>query len=148
MRTWALRPDGDPTPHALGGRLCLAVVNSVLWRRSAEPTELLADFAALVDYLAQVGVLTDDGRTALEVSARRRPELATRVHEDAVRLREALYRITSAAAAGEPPASADLAILNGHLQQGMARVQLGSTADGKVRPEWTGPEAEVAWPLW
>jgi Putative stress-induced transcription regulator len=52
-----LFPLDDATPHVSGGRLCLGHVNTVLWRRSAEPEERLTSYTELVRYVARAGWL-------------------------------------------------------------------------------------------
>lgn len=148
MNTWTLCPDQDPTPRALGGRLCLAIVNSVLWRRSAEPIDVITDFTALIGYLARIGLVDDEQRTALSTAASARPSRARQVHAETVRLREALYSVMSAAAARRPPPALDLFPLTGTLRDGMAHLDLVAAPDGGVEPGWARDPDDLAWPLW
>ncbi|HEV2779267.1 MAG TPA: ABATE domain-containing protein [Actinophytocola sp.] len=148
MRTWALCPSGtDPTPPALGGRLCLAFVNSVLWRRSRAPIDLIGDYPALADYLLRVGLLDDAERDRLTAAAAARPAKARGVHAEAIALRESLFRLLSTVAAGAAPAEEDLRNLNGTLQDGLATLRLAAPDGGGLTAGW--PETgRLEWPLW
>src|SRR5215213_1980777 len=103
----------DATPHELGGRLCLAVVNTVLWRRSGQPVELLREYPDLVRAVGRAGWLAAPAELAAAAAAE--PEAAGQALARAVALREALFRLFSAVAAGAEPADHDLAALNGPL---------------------------------
>jgi predicted RNA-binding Zn ribbon-like protein len=142
MRTWSFRSWDDPTPASLGGRLCLAFVNSVQWRRSAQPDDLMPDYPAMVGYLHRVGLVDDREREALRAG---QPGPARRAHAGAIALREALFRLLSAVAGGTSPAPADLATLTETLHAGMARFRLAE-GNGGVVGDWSA--ASLEWPLW
>jgi predicted RNA-binding Zn ribbon-like protein len=101
MRTWSLRATTDPTPAVYGGRLCLAFANSVLWRRSTDPVDRVPDHPALVAYLHEIGLLDEVEVAGLTATATAHPVLTRRTHAEAVRLREALFRVLSASARSE-----------------------------------------------
>ncbi|GAA1875410.1 CGNR zinc finger domain-containing protein [Asanoa iriomotensis] len=134
MLSVELRP-ARPVAHALGGRLCLALVNSVLWRRSAEPVERIGGYGALAGYLRDAGGLDDAVLTALEAEAAADPAGARAALERALTLREALFRLFSAVAAGADPDAADVAVLDRSFRAGMSRLRIGP---GALRPVWTG----------
>jgi predicted RNA-binding Zn ribbon-like protein len=148
MRTWSLRSAADPTPPVLGGRLSLAFVNSVLWRRSAEPDDLIPDYPALVAYLSRVGVVDQPERDALTAAAKAHPGTARRVHGEAIALREALFRALSAAAAGTRPAASDLRRLTATLRAGLANLRFAVADDGRLTGSWPRASADLDWPLW
>jgi len=132
-----LRP-ARPIAHALGGRLSLALVNSVLWRRSAEPVERIADYLALAGYLRDAGGLDDAALTDLEAGAAADPAGASAALDRALVLREALFRLFSAVAAGAEPDGADIAVLDRVFRAGMRQIRVG-VGDGRgYRPGWTG----------
>ncbi|GIF78453.1 hypothetical protein Asi02nite_79710 [Asanoa siamensis] len=132
-----LRP-ARPVAHALGGRLSLALVNSVLWRRSADPIERIGDYHALAGYLRDAGGLDDAALAALEAEATASPPAARTALERALTLREALFRLFSAVAAGTEPDGADVAALDRVFRAGLRQVRL-SVGDGRgFRPAWTG----------
>ena len=148
MRTWSFRTADDPTPPALGGRLCLAFVNSILWRRSAEPTDLLVDYRAMVAYLRRVGLLTGAERAALDTASAAHPVIARRVHADSIALREALFRLLSAMAHDARPAPADLAVLTTRLREGLAHLTVVASDRGKLTASWRGSGHRLDWPIW
>jgi predicted RNA-binding Zn ribbon-like protein len=148
VRTWAITAAADPTPPELGGRLCLAVANSVLWRRSAQPRDLLPDYPALVGYLHDVGLLTGAERDGLSAAAAAHPVSARRAYTAAIDLREALFRTLSATAAGRAPAPADLRAVTALLRTGMAEIKLGASADGHLVAAWPRTADRLDWPLW
>src|SRR4051812_39225158 len=91
----------DRTPHVVGSRLCLAMVNTVLWRRGPAPHELLRDFTALTELVTDAGWLTD--RADVEARAERQPRAAARAVARGRELREHLLVVFSAVAAGAVP---------------------------------------------
>jgi len=115
----------DRTGHDWGGRLCFAVVNSVLWRRSATPDDLLTDYQALVRQVDLAHALPD--ATGLLDSAAADPAAARRALVAGVGLREVLFDLFSAVAAGEPAQPADLVALNTELAEALQQLAL---ADG------------------
>jgi predicted RNA-binding Zn ribbon-like protein len=148
MRTWAFRTGDDPTPPVLGGLLCLAFVNSVLWRRSAEPDDLLVDYPAMVAYLARVGLLDESERTALDAAATAHPVVARRAHAEAIAVRETLFRLLSAVAHDERPAAADLTALTTTLLDGLAHLSVTAAAEGALVASWRGTGQRLDWPIW
>lgn len=104
--------------------LCLAYANTLTWRGSAVPAEQLVDFSALFAWLAGPGGLGAAATKRLAAQARRRPRAATTVLAEALALRETIYRIFSARAAGAPAADADLARLNRAIAEAPARGRL------------------------
>lgn len=148
MRTWSFRTADDPTPPALGGRLCLAFVNSILWRRSAEPTDLLVDYRAMVAYLSRAGLLTARERAALDTGAAAHPIVARRVHAGAMALREALFRLLSAVAHDTRPAPADVAVLTTRLQEGLAHLKIVGSDGGSLVASWRASGRRLEWPVW
>ncbi|MEV0718059.1 CGNR zinc finger domain-containing protein [Asanoa sp. NPDC050611] len=133
MLSVELRP-ARPIAHALGGRLCLALVNSVLWRRSAEPIERIGSYAALAGYVRDAGGIDDAALAACEAEAAADPAGARAALERALGLREALFRLFSAVAAGASPDGADVAALDRSFRAGMRQLRVGAD----LRPGWTG----------
>jgi predicted RNA-binding Zn ribbon-like protein len=113
-----------------GVRLCLDFANTVDNRPTPSRRDLLATYDDLVAWSRQAAVLDDREAEALQAVARRRPRQARRVLGEARRLREALYRVFSAIAAGFRPESADLDALNDRLPALLARSRLVRTPQG------------------
>jgi predicted RNA-binding Zn ribbon-like protein len=126
----------DATPHEDGGRLCLAAVNTVLWRRSDAPVDRIGGYPELVRLVERAGWLgsTADLAADLAAGAEAQPAAARKALARAIELREALFSLFSAVAAGQRPAAAHLETLNGALAEGLGRLAVlplpGSRAFG------------------
>ena len=90
----------------IGGRLCLDFVNTVSWRGRDEPDEKLRDFDDLLEWCTLVGVLS---------RAEARNWRESRSLARAWELRESIYRLFVAWAAGRRPSATDLTRLNASL---------------------------------
>jgi predicted RNA-binding Zn ribbon-like protein len=133
----------DVTPQVLGSRCCLALVNSVWWRRSDRPQDQLSDYAALATIVSEAGWLPD--RAMLVARAAADAAAARTVLLRGVRLREALFRVFSGLVAGTEPDRADLAELE--------RVAAESSRHRVLRPvpggfELWWADRELALPVW
>jgi predicted RNA-binding Zn ribbon-like protein len=115
-------PDADATPHGWGGRLCLMIVNSVLWRRGPAPEETLQSYDQLIERVAKAGWLSDPH--ALRDDARAHPRRAARALATALELREALFSAFSAVAADHPPTQAAIRLIEQHAATGLATLHL------------------------
>jgi predicted RNA-binding Zn ribbon-like protein len=129
------------------GQLCLDFANTAGWHAGDHPEEGLNSYADLVAWAEQRRILSEDETQQLLIEARHRPEAATAVLEQAIILREAIYRVFVAAAEGNPPAEADLAVLNQILPLALGRLRLSSTENG-ISWEWTGEVRELDRMLW
>jgi predicted RNA-binding Zn ribbon-like protein len=104
--------------------LCLDFANTLSWRTSEKPEEKLATYAALVDW----------GRKAKIVSAREARAMlkadrpSKQVLERTIYLRESIYRIVAAQAAGRRARPSDLAILNETVREALGHLQLVAEA--------------------
>ncbi len=111
---------GEWTFVLSGGRLCMDFANTVSWR-SSHHIERLKTYKDLVAWSRQARLLTDDQARALTRKASRRPGESARIVQEAVALREAIYRIFAGFAASSPPLPADLFVLNGALAKTLVR---------------------------
>lgn len=112
----------------LAGRLCLDFANTVGWHDSSEGSrEWLTSYEALVNWSFHADILKEQQAHALLNRAMDQPSEAKRVLDEAIELREAIYRIFSSISNDETPTSIDLSILNGALSNayGMLRVVPG-----------------------
>lgn len=128
---------------------CLAFTNTNDNRNDPQPVELLRKYADLVDFAEQAGLLTISNANDLKLLAERSPDEARAALERAITLREAMYRIFSAVAAGRTPDPADLDLLNASLHQAMSHSRLVPARDGF---DWTWPDDQksldrATWPL-
>ncbi len=130
-----------------GGRLCLDFANTVSWRGSARPIERLGHYRDLVAWSRRAGLVHDGEAARLVRAAARRPAAAARVLRQALRLREATYRIFSATAGGRRPARADLAVLNAALARALRRLRIAPLA-GAFDWRWEADGAALDRMLW
>lgn len=129
-------------------RLCLAFANTAAWHASDQPTELLNSYADLVAWARQNGVVTEPGARQLAQAGAERSTEAAFILDQAIALREAIYRIFSAVAGGRRPAGSDLDLLNAALEKAFAHLQLAPTEAGFTW-KWTGSGTleQMLWPV-
>jgi predicted RNA-binding Zn ribbon-like protein len=106
-------------------------------------TETLGSIEDLLGWLGSAAKLPGASIAAAADRLRRRPNEAAALFEGAIRLREAIYRIFSAAAAPEPVTEKDLVLLNRVLAEASRRDRLARTDDGYV---WDTPKLDVSLP--
>jgi predicted RNA-binding Zn ribbon-like protein len=123
-------PDGGPAAYEFelsGGASCLDFANTVS-NRGTEPIERLRSYGDLVAWAAQAELIGDGEAAALRRAAEARPGEAEAVLARAQALREALFGLFTAAAAGAAGGDEDLAAVNRELPAALARRCL--TRDG------------------
>jgi predicted RNA-binding Zn ribbon-like protein len=128
-----------------GGRLCLDFVNTTGGSRTKEHLNTYHD---LVSWGRQGGVLSDREAQHLEEMAARQPDEAARTLAVAILLREALFRIFTAAAEHRPQRPEDMEILNSALCRALSHVRIDVNEEGCVRA-WAGDAApdRMLWPV-
>lgn len=123
--------------------LCLDFANTLSWRTSQKPEEKLGDYAALADWGRSAGIVSSrEARAMLKAGE---PSKVTLKH--AILLRESIYRIFSAQAAGRRARPSDLAILNETVREATGHLQLVPEANGfawRWRPD-SGAASRVIW---
>jgi len=112
-----------------GGRLCLDFVNTVSGSR-ARPTERLHGYEDLVAWAGQAKALGEDDADRLSAEAQHRPRDAAAALADALRLREALFRILAARVDLRTPESADMELVNGALSKALVHQRVVRTPGG------------------
>ncbi len=134
-------PDFDDS----SGSLCLDFANT--WGdRSDVGKDTLTDYGKLLDWAHGAGVVSDRDRSELEMLAYREEAKGFGVFRTAIELRDTIYRLCSATAAGEKLPERDVAALNAALQT-IPRQQLccsGSCCDW----EWPADRPELRQVLW
>lgn len=134
----------------VGGVLCLDFANTASARDTATPTERLRDYDDLVLWAERVGMIDSAGSATLRQEAAHRPEIAAAVFQQAIALREAIFRIFAAQIEGATPAGDDLALLNAAIAASYPHLRLATnSATGFV---WVWAEApqqpeRVLWPV-
>jgi predicted RNA-binding Zn ribbon-like protein len=134
----------------IAGRACLDFANTVDWRTSDAPEELLQGYADLVTWSTRAGILEPALAAKLEREARAHPRAAARAFADALALRETIHRIFLAHAHGESPRPDDLAFLGRSYAEAVEHAAL--VPDGQMPAYgWSFGEANSlerpAWPL-
>jgi predicted RNA-binding Zn ribbon-like protein len=123
-----------------GGRPSLALANSILWRRSATPRELIHGYDDVVEHLSSIGSLAPDDGAALRAAAAEHPAESGAALERTLGLRELLFRLLSSVAAGEEPAAADLETFNAAAAEALSRSTVEPAGAG-FRRGWSAEGA-------
>lgn len=97
-----------PMPRLLGGNLCLDFVNGLDPRGGPHPRDFLTSYAALVSWGRHAAILTDEEARTLIRESQSHQAQADATLEQAVALRETMYRVFVAVARGQQAASDDL----------------------------------------
>ena len=139
---------GDSAFELNAGRLCLDFANTVRARPLSDKIELINDYTSLLSWARQATILTPGEAAALTETAREQPRAAADALAQARSLREALYGVFSALAAGLPAPTTDLHTINRAIGKAMARAGLSPSPRGGF--EWSWPDAplgadRVAW---
>ncbi len=131
----------------VGGDPALDLVNTVDWTAAGPRADRLPDYARFAAWAEGAGLVSAAGAGQLRRAARRRPAAGTATLAAVLRTREVLRRIFAWRAAGQRPASRDLAALNAMLPGVLAHLQLAPTASG-AELGWRGLTTELDGPLW
>lgn len=135
--------------NPLRERLCLDFCNTAERETAQITQEWLTDYAALVAWGETAQVLTPTQAHHLRHLNLSHPEVAARVFEQAIALREALYQIFSARAAQQPVPTSALTVLNQQLSQALPHLCLQPTPEG-FDWQWQSTELtleQVLWPV-
>ena len=133
--------------HLVGGRLSLDFCNTAGDRGTEDPQEWLWSYAAFVNWSQHAGLLTSEEAERLRRMAADRPAEAAATVEQAIDLREAIYRILSAVAGDRSPDAGDLDRLNVSLAEAMPHLRVVQTADG-FGWAWDGASDALDRMLW
>ncbi|HEY0514641.1 MAG TPA: ABATE domain-containing protein [Thermoanaerobaculia bacterium] len=136
----------EPIFELSGGALCLDFANT--WGDRGRPeTDKLRGYSDLLAFALQAGLLTAGDEARLARRAEREPREAAAALALARDLREALYGIFSAAAAGSGPEAADLERLNAALPKALSHLRLERQGMELVWG-WATPDDPLESPLW
>lgn len=133
----------------LGGQLCLDFVNTMDPRLGKHPREFLTSYVDLVRWAIHIGLLTADKAQPLLEQAAHRTADAKMVFEQAISLREAVFRIFLAIAHAGRPTGDDLHLLQSFFTAALAHAQLTPTAQ---HFQWMWKDQEhnldgILWPV-
>ncbi|HKV42019.1 MAG TPA: ABATE domain-containing protein [Blastocatellia bacterium] len=136
-----------PSFSLIGNCLCLDFANTADWHARARPVELLTDYFRLLSWAKQARILNQ--REALEMArwAKLRPSAARAALARAVSLRETVYRLFSAVAAGRQTLPDDLAAFNLRWCELSSRSELIRAGD-RFKWHWTGDNKRLDSLLW
>lgn len=140
-------PEHEDTFKLIGGRLCLDFANTADWHARAEVVELLVDYDRLLDWGHQAGTLTSAQTATLRRIAEASPAEAAAALDQAIVVREAIYQLFSAFAAGQPLSATALATFNVALTGALTHLRVGAGGDGPAW-DWVGADDALDRPLW
>jgi predicted RNA-binding Zn ribbon-like protein len=123
------RPFDFSTINLLHEHPCLDFVNAT--SNHADPSEdSLNTYDDLVSWALDVKLLSDDAAQQLWEIASQHPSRSRALHQEAIDLRETIYRILLNIANNQPPEAVDLDALNTALAEAMSHLQLTFSGDG------------------
>jgi len=108
----------------LGGALCLDFVNTVDWRTSNKPDEILTSYPDLIDWSRHVGIINYRRARRLIRGAESNGPMAAAAFAHALELREAVYHVFKAVADARAPAPRHLERLNRALSTLISRARI------------------------
>lgn len=123
--------------------LCLDFANTLSWRTSQKAEEKLSSHAALVGWGRKAGIVSArEARSMLEAG-----QPSKDVLKRAILLRESMYRIFAAQAAGRRGRASDLAILNETVREALGHLRLVAEANGFAWrwPADSGAASRIVW---
>jgi predicted RNA-binding Zn ribbon-like protein len=130
----------------LGTWLCLDFANTSDWRGREVPEEKLNSYRDLLVWSERAGIIDGPEALRLEALAQARGAEAGEALGEAVRFREALYRLFAAIAEGRKPAKGDLSLLNHWLSEGAASKRIAAAGEG-YRWEFDPAPGSLQWLL-
>ena len=107
--------------------LCLDFTDSVDWRTSSHAEDQLVSYPKLLEWSRRHHILDAKQETTLSKGTTK--DDSERVLADAIRLREAIYRIFSAIAHKKKAEAKDLGILNEYLARGLPRLRVAASEE-------------------
>src|SRR5216683_1602134 len=125
-------PQPEPEPYVFeldGGRACLDFANTL--GASADATDHLTNYADLVAFASQSGLITPEDANWLRAQGEVEPVAAAGVLKRAKRLRGAMRKIFSKLAAGEQLPERELGVLNFDLATSLSHARVVPTNDGR-----------------
>jgi predicted RNA-binding Zn ribbon-like protein len=126
----------------LGGRLCLDFVNTADRNATGTPVvDWLTSYAELVAWSQTTHLITAEQAQHLLQVADRHPDEALAVFVRSIALRETLYQIFAAVAAGRACSDQTLGAFNRALSAALPHLQIVAIESGQFAWGWTLPDA-------
>ncbi len=130
-----------------GGHPALDFANTLSGRRSPPSRDDLPTYASLLEWSLAAGTLDAPRAVELAAAAAADPAAAAAAHAEAIALREGIFAVFAAVAAGGAPPAAAMAALNRGLARALPHLRLEPAGDGFAW-SWEGSDLErPAWPL-
>ena len=126
----------------VGGDAALDFINTVAGRDQSAPRDYLDSYERLLEWAAHANLLPGKHLRALARAAQAEPAAAIKALARAKALREALFAIFSALAAGRAPPQAALALVREHWLKGAA-AQAFKFTDGRLAVEIAGADDDL-----
>jgi predicted RNA-binding Zn ribbon-like protein len=139
----------DTEYHTRTGWLCLDFANTVGWHASNSPVESLNNYADLIEWSADRGVISGDAKDALLRKSEEKPAEARSVLEKAREVRESIYKMLSDTVHGHPVKITDLKGFNKALTGTLSHSRLTPYGRG-LRWDWDSGSDKldsVIWPV-
>jgi predicted RNA-binding Zn ribbon-like protein len=131
----------------LGGAPCLDFVNTKNWNDHEEVYDFFTEYHALLSWGLQVRLITPQQAEQQSEMAGRKTKESIMVLEQALALREVLYRIFFAIANQDQVSPADLALFNNAWAKALTRLQV--QPDRKIfQWNWVGMDEALGSMLW
>lgn len=131
------------------GALCLDFANT-LGDRPLCLKDSLGEWRDLVAFGEQAGLVSTREAAAARRAAQAHPKIADREFGEALALRECMFRVLSAVAAGRTPAEPDLSAFNAALSAALAHARVERVAGGFTWG-WRSDEGptlrRILWPV-
>lgn len=131
------------------GNLSLDFANTKEWHASENPKERLTNYADLIAWGKEAGLISPDEARRLRHLAVDQPGKAATSFEFAIQVREAIYAIFSMHYDGEPIPVNEMALLNSVVREAMSHLQLVPRG-GEITWDWV-PEIDganlILWPV-
>lgn len=127
----------------IGGRVSLDFVNTMSGRRPDRLNERLQEYADLVFWAQQAGLVDAGGARRLIAQARLHPRRAALALEEAIADREALHDVVLAAVQGRSAPDAQLARVNGFIASALQRRRLRPIGPGRFEATFDGDESDL-----
>lgn len=135
------------TGNFIGERLCLDFANTVSWHNSDNPKERLINYGKLVEWSRYADILSSPQQKRLLEKAYHHPDQAAKVLEEAIELREAIFRLFRSIAAGLETNPLDRAILNTYLTKAYSLAEI-VPKESKYALSFQKGEHELDYMLW
>jgi len=131
------------------GWLCLDFANTVDWHAGKSPVESLNEYADLIKWSVDRGIISGDAKDVLLRKSEEKPIEAQAVLEKAREIRENIYRILSDTAHGHPIKITELQGFNKALASMLSHSRLAPYERG-LRWDWDSHSDKldsVIWPV-